>query len=228
MPHPAAARLSPVITAAEFTAWEAILPLGERRFWQAGSMLYRPGDKSAGIHFCFSGTFRATAFGRAGQQRTLWLMRAHSIIGEIAMFTDSQAIYFMECQDAGETIFFGRRLLVEKLLPAHPRVSLSIMRLLAVKLRMQSEDSQAWNFMPAWKRVGVFLLQMNEASEGFFRIHHADLAEFLGLHRVTVTNAIAHLREAGLVECSGEGMRVPSPELLEWHVRDGPPEQTPT
>ncbi|MBD5646383.1 MAG: Crp/Fnr family transcriptional regulator [Desulfovibrio sp.] len=222
MPHPRAALLAPVVTAAEFAAWESILPLGERRFWQAHAMIYRPGESSAGVHFCLSGTFRAVAFGKSGQQRTLWLMRAHSIIGEISMFTDSSAIYSMECRDAGETVFFSRRQLVGELLPKEPVVSLSIMRLLATKVRMQSEDSQAWNFMPAWKRVGSFLLRMNESPGDFFRIHHADLAEYLGLHRVTVTNAIAHLRAAGLVECRGEGMRVPDPARLEQHVRDGP------
>lgn len=154
MPALPAARLSPFVTERELPFWQDILPLGERRFWHVHMPVFCPGEKSGGMHLVLSGSFRAVAFSRSGQQRTLWIMRAHSLIGEVSLLTDSAAIYLMECEDEGETVFFPRATLREKILPAHPEVGLSIMRILALKLRVQSEDSQAWNFMSARKRVG--------------------------------------------------------------------------
>lgn len=54
------------------------------------------------------------------------------------------------------------------------------------------------------------------------RISHAELAEFLGLHRVTVTKAVTRLREAGLIECGEEGMIIRDPDRLEQEVRSAP------
>lgn len=96
------------------------------------------------------------------------------------------------------------------------------MRILALKLRVQSEDSQAWNFMSARKRVGDFLLHRSGETGGPVRISHAELAEFLGLHRVTVTKAVTRLREAGLIECGEEGMIIRDPDRLEQEVRSAP------
>ena len=222
LPNPTAARFSPSVTERELSFWQDILPLGERRFWPSHAPIFRQGEHSEGVHFILSGSFRSVVFGRSGQQRTLWIMREHSLIGEVSMLTDSPAIYLMECENSGETVFFPRKELLEKILPNHPYVGISIMRILALKLRLQSEDSQAWNFMTAWKRVGAFLLHMSEDAGGPFRIQHAELAEFLGLHRVTVTKAVTRLREAGLLECDEEGMRIPDPERLAREVRDGP------
>ena len=222
MPALPAARLSPFVTERELPFWQDILPLGERRFWQVHMPVFCPGEKSGGMHLVLSGSFRAVAFSRSGQQRTLWIMRAHSLIGEVSLLTDSAAIYLMECEDEGETVFFPRATLREKILPAHPEVGLSIMRILALKLRVQSEDSQAWNFMSARKRVGDFLLHRSGETGGPVRISHAELAEFLGLHRVTVTKAVTRLREAGLIECGEEGMIIRDPDRLEQEVRSAP------
>ena len=209
-----AARLSPAADAAELPFWEKVFPFGQRRVWAAGASLLCQEEKAEGIHFILSGDFRAVVFGRSGQQRTLWIMRKHSLIGEVSMLTNSPAIYLMECGEKGETVFFPRRVLLEEVLPAYPGVSLSIMRILAFKLRIQSEDVQAWNFMSAPQRVGKFLLRRSSETGGPIRISHAELAEFLGLHRVTVTRAVAQLREAGLIGQGENGVTVPDPDRL--------------
>lgn len=213
-------KLSPALTGEEIKAWEHVFDEGEKCRWQADAAIYKPGDISAGIHFCLSGTYRTTAFSLTGKQRTLWLMRANSLIGEIAMLTDTRTIYFMECQESGETMFFARKKLFEKIFPQNPAIQMSIMRILATKLKMQSEDAQAFNFMPVWKRVGMFLLQRHAESDGPIVMSHARIAEFLGLHRVTVTKAIAALKRRGLVECSPGSIRLEDPGALESLLRD--------
>jgi len=208
------ARHSPSVSSEELPAWLDILPLGTRMAWAESAPILLPETKSEGLHFVLSGQFHAVVYGRSGQQRTLWLMEKHSLIGEIGMLADAPAIYLMECRTAGETVFFQRRTLLENILPAHPAVALSLMRILAVKLRAQSEDSQSWNFMPAWKRVGAMLLHMEHESGSPLRITHHELAAFLGLHRVTVSRALLHLRDRGFIHYDNSGLSLHDREAL--------------
>ena len=121
MPALPAARLSPFVTERELPFWQDILPLGERRFWHVHMPVFCPGEKSGGMHLVLSGSFRAVAFSRSGQQRTLWIMRAHSLIGEVSLLTDSAAIYLMECEDEGETVFFPARPCGKRFFPPIPK-----------------------------------------------------------------------------------------------------------
>lgn len=133
----------------------------------------------------------------------------------------------MESETQASTIFFSRRVLVETILPSSVDISLSIMRILALKVRWQSSDAQGQNFLPSWKRVGKFLFSYAREHGNNIALNHADIAEFLGLHRVTVSKAVSRLRDENLLYADRKGMHITDMERFMAEVLDREQETLP-
>ncbi|MBR3880120.1 MAG: Crp/Fnr family transcriptional regulator [Mailhella sp.] len=202
------ARLAPHVSNAELTAWEKVFPLGQEVQWEPNKTVFPPKRKVLGLHFVLSGRFRCYSVTQDGKQRTLWIMHEHSLIGDVALFNDTVPIYLMESETAARTIFFSRKVLWERVIPNSPEVALCLLKMLALKVRWQSSDAYAQNFLPSWKRLGSFLFDASEAHKNNIAISHADMAEFLGMHRVTVTKALARLRRMGLIYMDQRGIHI--------------------
>ena len=218
-----APRLSPILTPDEFETWKPLLDVGKRQKWKEGQMLIPADTKCEGLYISLSGAYMAVAYGKKGQVNCLWIMGAHCLIGEIAMLTGKRAIYNMQCQSCGETIYFKRDKLLNEMLPANPGVSQSIMRILAQKLRMQSVDVLACKFIPAKMRLAIFLLQIFQNFGNPIKFGHTDLADFLGIHRVTVTNSLSYFRSLGWVDTNQKEITIINPTSLEEFVYEAFP-----
>lgn len=202
------ARLSPRITPSEFPAWEKAFPLGQKMSWNPNTQVFSLKERVPGLHFILSGRFRCYTMTAEGKQRTIWIMHEHSLVGDVALFNDNPPIYIMESETQAATVFFSRRVFLEKILPGFPEVNLSIMRILALKVRWQSADAQDQNFLPSWKRVGEFLFSCARSHGNSIAVNHADIAEFLGMHRVTVSKAVARLKEMNLLHADKKGLHI--------------------
>lgn len=213
-------RFTPRIETAALPFWKEVLPLGERRHWPVHSQIFKPDMLADGIHYMLSGRLKAMALSSNGLQRVLWYMGPDTLIGEISTLTKRPCIYFMEADEDSETCFFSQHLLFHTIFPRHPEVSASLMRILACKLYQQSRDTTARNFLPAWKRIAGFLLEIFAAGGSPVRISHAEIATFLGMHRVTVTRALLRLREDGLLEYEQDGLVLTDIERLARLVRN--------
>lgn len=202
------ARISPSVTASERLAWEKAFPLGRKMTWSPNTQVFSLKEQVSGLHFILSGRFRCYTTTFEGKQRTVWIMHENSLVGDVALFNDTPPIYIMESETTASTMFFSRRVFMEKILPTFPEVNLSIMRILALKVRWQSSDAHAQNFLPSWKRVGEFLFSYARTHGNGISINHADIAEFLGMHRVTVSKAVARLKDMNLLYTDKKGMHI--------------------
>ena len=221
------ASLSPRVSGPELIAWEKIFPLGQKMTWGPHSQVFSLKTRVPGLHFILSGRFRCYAITADGKQRTVWIMRENSLMGDVALFNDTRPIYIMESETQASTIFFSRRVLVETILPSSVDISLSIMRILALKVRWQSSDAQGQNFLPSWKRVGKFLFSYAREHGNNIALNHADIAEFLGLHRVTVSKAVSRLRDENLLCADRKGMHITDMERFMAEVLDREQETLP-
>ena len=202
------ASLSPRVSPSELTAWEKVFSLGQEMTWCPHTQVFSLKNQVPGLHFILSGRFRCYTTTADGKQRTVWIMHENSLMGDVALFNDTRPIYIMESEAQASTIFFSRRILLGKILPSFPKISLSIMRILALKVRWQSSDAQGQNFLPSWKRVGEFLFSYAGQHGNNIAINHADIAEFLGMHRVTVSKAISRLRGRNLLYVDKRGIHI--------------------
>lgn len=215
-------RLSPAFTREEQAAWQRLLPLGERKVWPPRAEIFSPSSQANGIHYIVRGNLRTLAISESGMQRLLWRMEPHSVFGEISLLTGKPCIHFIGTRTESETCYFSRALLVERIIPGEPVAALSLMRVLAEKIQLQSADIQAKTFLPARKLLARFLLDKASCCHEapcLIRIHHAELAELLGIHRVTVTKALSGMRKEGLLDCVREGILIHRLDCLKQAAR---------
>ncbi|MBO8193461.1 Crp/Fnr family transcriptional regulator [Streptomyces oryzae] len=103
-----------------------------------------------------------------------------------------------------------------------------VLRVLAGFARRQQQQLAATATLPAHARLSAWLLEQAAAGPGATarpgcRVplpgSQQDLADLLGVTRVTVNRALARLRRDGLIEVEGRTLTVLAPELLQLRAQ---------
>ncbi len=201
--HLARNPIVPWITFRDQSCWEEVLHLGRKVAWKAGTVIQRPEDRVSGIFLLRSGTIRVAAASAGGLQRTLWLMGEGSVLGEAAMFGQHPYMHEIVALETCAAVEFSRATVMETLLAHHPQVSAALLSNMAAKCYIMSTQVEDTAFLSAPQRLGRFLhaVCLTRASRRI-PLSHAAIADLLGLHRVTVSNAVSAMRRAGLLEAS--------------------------
>lgn len=193
----------PWLTFPDQSCWDEVLDLGRKVNWKAGTVIQRPEDRVAGIFLLRSGTIRVAAASPGGLQRTLWLMGEGSVLGEAAMFGRHPYMHEIVALENCAAVEFSRASVMETLLVRHPQVSAALLANMAAKCYAMSTQVEDTTFLSAPQRLGRFLhgVCLTRAARRI-PLSHAAIADLLGLHRVTVSNAVSAMRRAGLLEAS--------------------------
>jgi CRP-like cAMP-binding protein len=191
----------PWITFRDQSCWDEVLHLGRKLAWKAGTAIQRPEDEVSGIFLLRSGTIRVAAASAGGLQRTLWLMGEGSVLGEAAMFGRHRYMHEIVAMEDCAAVEFSRAIVMEHLLARHPEVSAALLSNMAAKCYIMSTQVEDTAFLSAPQRLGRFLHGVCLArSSRRIPLSHAAIADLLGMHRVTVSNAVSAMRRAGLLE----------------------------
>ena len=198
---------TPIVPWMEFTnrsKWEKALPLAKRSIWKKETLLDVADDSARSIFLIWSGVVKVQATSREGVQRALWLMGPGSILGEAAMFAHFPLSNYVHQSYAIEDCVvyeFSKEAVTQKILVRYPDLSEALLSSLATKSYILSTQLEEGIFLSVTQRLGRFIyglcLVRNSTRLPF---SHAVIAELLGLHRVTVSNAIRVLKHARLLE----------------------------
>lgn len=180
----------------------------------------RAGDPMPGAYFIRRGIAKLATTNSEGKLRTLCLYAGQSIMGIHAVLNNAPNPHTLTALTPCDTYVYDRRTLEDVLIPRYPDVSLSIIRCLAAVNVHMTAQLETIAFLPARARTALFLYQMHEAATRAadphndpFQLSHQSMADVLGLHRTTVSEAIAELRREGIVTGTRR-LRVLSPERL--------------
>lgn len=197
---PDATPIVPWIIFRDQRCWDPVLSLGRRVEWKTGEVIQRPEDEVSAIYLLRSGTIEVAAASADGVQRILWLMGEGAVLGEAAMFGNHPYMHRITAIEDCEAIAFARATVVETLLAKHPQVSAALLANLAAKSYIMSSQVEDTTFLSAPQRLARFLhgVCMVRRSQ-CIPLSHATIADLLGLHRVTVSNAVSALRRAGVL-----------------------------
>lgn len=214
----------PWITFPDQGCWEGVLHLGRKVEWKAGDVIQRPEDAVSAIFLLRSGTIKVAAASAGGLQRTLWLMGEGSVLGEAAMFGRHPYMHEIVATEDCVAFEFSRATVMETLLPRHPAVSAALLSNMAAKCYIMSTQVEDTTFLSAPQRLGRFLYGVCLARGArHVPLSHATIADLLGLHRVTVSNAISALRRAGLLQNRTHDIIVADVARLARFIEKGAP-----
>ncbi|WP_234320270.1 Crp/Fnr family transcriptional regulator [Streptomyces sp. SBT349] len=107
-----------------------------------------------------------------------------------------------------------------------PAVRRHVLRVLAAEVRAQGERFTAAATLPAEARLAAWLLDRSAAASGGGRRvrlpgtgTQQDLADLLGVSRVTVNRVLSRLHRDGVITVDRHGVRVIAPEVLTLRTR---------
>lgn len=187
--------------------WDEVLPLAKEVKAKAKQIIIKPGDPADGIYLLRSGKIKVVGQTKNGLTRTILTMGEESVLGDISLFSDKPYLHHIETLTDCVFYYLTKEQVLEEIFTRHPALTVWLFRNLAAKADSASVQLQDTTFYKINTRVGRFIYlyalkygQINQAGGTWIPMSHNELAISLGAHRVTVTNAIQHLKREGLVQ----------------------------
>lgn len=200
------------------------------RFYASGEVVFREGDTGDTCYVVRSGGVRVTrARAFDGQAITLAELRFGEPFGELAMFggeTRSATVEALEDTRAVALLAADMR----RLLAAHPDVSLSMLQVLAARVRAANEMVTRQRFQTVAGRVAGALLALRESrqpdgeeaqdaeTETVIAATQSDIAQLAGSSRESASRFLATLEREGVVTCGRGKVTVHDPSALNGYI----------
>lgn len=184
--------------------WQRLLPLARIRKFPRGSLL----DISAnldfrgkpGFYYIMSGKVRLSYMDQDGNERTILYAGPGSLMNIPSIMADDLADTFARC--IGETqiaIFDAELLASEDFVARNPDLMLNLVQSLCVHLVIHTQRLAESYLANTLGQVCRWVLELAQHNGGRTRlvpnITQQELALLLGIHRTTLTRALARLRK---------------------------------
>ncbi len=183
----------PWINSPDPSPWENILELASRRNYRKNELIIRSGQILEHLYYLRNGEIKTLAVSDDGQQKTVWFLAAACLFGETPLFNRKPCAYFFQAVTDCEVYLFARETLHE-LFARNPAAALSLVTTLTRKVHILSCQIEDSLFCKPVGRVAklIYLLYQTKQKAGnnSLPITQEDIAAVLGLHRVTVNQAI--------------------------------------
>jgi CRP/FNR family transcriptional regulator, cyclic AMP receptor protein len=199
---------------------EAVLSLGHRRVYHAGTTLVREGETDTHVIVLLAGRVKVSMTDEDGRVIKLPTLCAGDVVGELGMLDGSPRS--ATATAAGEVVgLVLSAASFDVLLRLHPGVSRALLRTLSHHLRIANRRSQrAQRTVP--ERVASILLELARR-EGepspygtVVRMTRGELAQYVGAAEVSVIKTLTAFNQRGLVRRDRGRVTILRPDLLNF------------
>lgn len=200
---------------------EQIRPWAVAKSYPAGGVLYRQGEKIPGIFFITAGTVKRICLSPGGDERLINIVSSGCPVGEAAVVDGLPSQLTAVAMTVVEVLLVDRQKLFD-LIRGGGEVGVALLFSMGRQLRamvMQMADSTN---RPVPDRLMCLLHHLTRQSGPdrrgspavTLRMSHQQLAEMLGVSRVTVSTSLASLKEQGVLETGHGVLRILKPSAL--------------
>jgi CRP-like cAMP-binding protein len=192
--------------------WELITHLGIKRAYSKGSQIFDLETPINGVFYIVEGVVEIILYTEHGPEKVLFQVHSGCLFGEISCFVSGASGEAIAAARSDCVLYFFPREIIEGTIASqYPHLLLEMIRSLAYKMRMYTillKDSLISNpffrvckmlvYLAAFKGIdpSAPLKEVRFTPD----ITQNDIARMMGIHRVTVTKAIARLKDQGVVE----------------------------
>ena len=180
---------------------------GRTRRWPSGAILFREGDASDEVHLVEAGHLKVFCTGENGQELTLAVLGVGELVGELAALDHlPRSATVCALEPASTTEVTG--VAFEQFLSAHPRTTITLLRILAHRLRDADVRGLEYATLDLPGRLAARLVELavkfgEPSDEGTdaveISVSHDDLAAWTASTREAVSKAMALFRANGWV-----------------------------
>jgi CRP/FNR family transcriptional regulator, dissimilatory nitrate respiration regulator len=180
----------------------------------AGTVLFRRGDHSTGIHMVVLGRVKLALHAPAGAEKVMEVLGPGQSFGKSVMFMGKPHMLYAEAL-ADSLLLLIRKKAILEAVENNPRFARRMLDELSARLCRLVEDIEAYTLKNATERVTGYLLA--ELANGSSPEQYADvaleaskgvLASRLNITREHFSRILHELSEAGLIRVSGRNIHI--------------------
>lgn len=179
--------------------------LGKVKKFPKNAVFVHIGDTVDQLVYLEKGLVRMVATGEDGTERTYSYNTPGTFLGDAAFFHRQPVLYDLRFEEASEILLIDRKDL-PRLLERQSFVQfwLTSISLVSRTLAMQIEDAA---FRTTKEKVCRVLLCLSGTEYVQYKTHftHQEIADLVGVHRVTVTNTLQALKKEKIIHIANRG-----------------------
>ncbi|MSS63472.1 Crp/Fnr family transcriptional regulator [Velocimicrobium porci] len=194
--------------------------------YQKDEIIFLQNDPAHEFYLIRKGRVRVYLTAENGNELTIEIVRAGKIFGEAGYFSRSTQINSVSAVTEVELLAVNMVELYPHLVD-NPEAMIEMFQFMANRIRDLSLQLNSITFMSVEKKLAYMLLHLGEyfkknPDDNEFSVDytHQEMGDLTGSNRVTVTRALKHMQEMGLVKLEYRNIHVINVKALEEYLGD--------
>lgn len=173
---------------------------------ERGDMLYRAGERSAGLYIVHKGRLKIYRLSESGKEQLVRILGPGDFTGELALFNEMVHDAYAEALEPVECCVMSREHFQNFLLK-YPAISLRVLAEFSTRLHASENQAASIALESAETRIALYLAQLMDRTNDAritLEMSRKDLASHLGTTPETVSRKLAQFEEAGWIRQLGQ------------------------
>jgi CRP/FNR family transcriptional regulator, cyclic AMP receptor protein len=190
-----------------------------RKTFPDGQFLYHRGDAADGLWLIEKGQVKLGHYDAQGDMQALFIMGPGDSFGEMACIGRFPRVIDAQAMGNAEMLWISDAMLT-RAITGSPEVMRELLRIFAVQLQEALDDLISYRNIAAPRRLAQRLLALGEGQSAPVRlgITQQEMAELIGVSRMTIVSALTNLEQQGLVKRHYRYLMIGDPEALQRWV----------
>jgi CRP/FNR family transcriptional regulator, cyclic AMP receptor protein len=186
-----------------------------RRNFAPGQLIQNRGDILDGFWLIEKGQVKAGHYRDDGEMQVLLILGSGDSFGELACLGGYPRVTDAESLGKSELLWISDKDFSEAI-ASSPAIAREMLRAISVQLQEALDNLLVLRRLPASKRLARYLLALarGRAAPATLSIRHQELAELVGVSRMTIATTLTHLETLGLLERHYRKIILPDPDAL--------------
>ncbi len=182
------------------------------RTFDKDEIIYYQGDIAKNFCYLKRGKVKVFMTSSDGMEKTLNTATPGELLGEAAFFDKKPRVSSAKAITDAELVMIDDKLLFE-LISEYPQIAFELLEILANRIRLLSTQLDSMTFLQADARIAQLLLE-NEKN-GRVRLTHEEIANSVGVSRVTVSKTLSSFAKNGIISTEYRQVFIKSKKELE-------------
>lgn len=182
------------------------------RTFDKDEIIYYQGDIAKNFCYLKRGKVKVFMTSSDGMEKTLNTATPGELLGEAAFFDKKPRVSSAKAITDAELVMIDDKLLFE-LISEYPQIAFELLEILANRIRLLSTQLDSMTFLQADARIAQLLLE-NE-NNGRVRLTHEEIANSVGVSRVTVSKTLSSFAKNGIISTEYRQVFIKSKKELE-------------
>jgi CRP-like cAMP-binding protein len=191
-----------------------------RKSFKSGQFLHHRGDEADGFWIVEKGQVKCGHQDAQGNMQVLFILGPGDSFGELACLGQFERVLDIEALGNVDMLWVSEKIFSE-IIGRSPEMAREMLKILAKQLQEALDNLLVFRNMPAPKRLAQRLLAFAADREPPVKlgIKQQELAELIGVSRMTIASALAELEKLGLVTRHYGHIAVEDPTALHQWMR---------